>query len=79
MNTLYDENASNHLALGSAYQFTLKGGEAMSVEEFAQASGNDSLIHIDFMFGSGDMDVDGITTDGETEQVMRAGEWAFDV
>lgn len=79
MNTLYDENASNHLALGSAYQFTLKGGEAMSVDEFALAGGNDSLIHIDFMFGSGDMDVDGITTDGETEQVMRAGEWAFDV
>ncbi|NQU31214.1 MAG: aminopeptidase, partial [Anaerolineae bacterium] len=79
MNTLYDENASNHLALGSAYQFTLKGGETMSVDEFAQAGGNDSLIHIDFMFGSGDMDVDGVTADGKAEPVMRAGEWAFDV
>ena len=79
MNTLYDENTSNHLALGSAYQFTLRGGEAMSVDEFAQAGGNDSLIHIDFMFGSGDMDVDGIKADGKREPVMRAGEWAFEV
>lgn len=79
MNTLYDENASNHLALGSAYQFTLKGGETMSVDEFAQAGGNDSLIHIDFMFGSGDMDVDGVTAEGKAEPVMRAGEWVFEV
>jgi aminopeptidase len=79
LNGLYDENASNHLALGSAYQFTLEGGVAMSAEEFAQAGGNDSLIHVDFMFGSGEMDVDGLMADGATESVMRAGEWAFDL
>ena len=79
LSTLYDENASNHLALGSAYRKTLEGGVAMSDEEFAQAGGNDSLIHVDFMFGSGEMDVDGLTTDGATEPVMRAGEWTFDL
>ncbi len=51
----------------------------MSDEEFAQAGGNDSLIHVDFMFGSGEMDVDGLMADGATEPVMRAGEWAFDL
>jgi aminopeptidase len=79
LNTLYDENASNHLALGNAYRFTLEGGTTMSDEEFAQAGGNDSLIHVDFMFGSGEMDVDGLLADGATEPVMRAGEWAFDL
>jgi len=79
LNTLYDENASNHLALGNAYRSSLKGGVAMSDEEFAQAGGNDSLIHVDFMFGSGEMDVDGQMSDGATEPVMRAGEWAFDI
>jgi len=79
LNTLYDENASNHLALGSAYRDTLKGGLAMSEEEFAQAGGNNSLIHVDFMFGSGEMDLDGLMADGTNEPVMRAGEWAFDL
>jgi len=79
LNTLYDENASNHLALGNAYRFTLEGGTTMSDEEFTQAGGNDSLIHVDFMFGSGEMDVDGLLADGATEPVMRAGEWAFDL
>jgi aminopeptidase len=79
LNTLYDENASNHLALGSAYRYTLKDGDGMTDEEFAQAGGNDSLIHVDFMFGSGEMDVDGLLADGTTEPVMRLGEWAFDV
>jgi len=79
LNTLYDENASNHLALGSGYRDTLKGGLKMSEEEFAQAGGNNSLIHVDFMFGSGEMDVDGVMADGTNEPVMRAGEWAFDL
>lgn len=79
LSTLYDENASNHLALGTAYRFTLEGGEQMSDEEFAQAGGNDSLIHVDFMFGSGEMDVNGLLADGTSEPVMRAGEWAFEV
>ncbi|MBT3714081.1 MAG: aminopeptidase, partial [Anaerolineae bacterium] len=52
---------------------------AMSNEEFAEVGGNTSLIHVDFMFGSGELDVDGIRADGTTEPVMRAGEWAFDL
>ncbi len=79
MNTLYDENASNHLALGNAYRFNLKGGTDMSKEEFAAAGGNESITHEDFMFGSGEMEVDGILPDGTTEPVMRAGEWVFKV
>ena len=79
LHILYDENAANHLALGSAYRFTLKGGEGMSDEEFAAAGGNDSLTHVDFMFGSSEMNVDGLGTDGTAEPVMRAGGWAFDL
>ena len=79
LNIGYDENASNHLALGNAYRFCVEGGEAMSDEEFAQIGGNDSLTHVDFMFGSGEMDVDGLKEDGLVEPVMREGDWAFDV
>lgn len=79
LHILYDENAANHLALGSAYRFTLKGGEGMSDEEFAEAGGNKSLTHVDFMFGSGEMNVDGLRTDGTAEPIMRAGDWAFDL
>ena len=79
LNTLYDENASCHLALGRAYKFNLEGGPEMSNEEFFAAGGNNSNIHVDFMFGSGEMDIDGITADGSSEPVMRSGEWAFDV
>jgi aminopeptidase len=78
-NTLFDENAASHIALGRAYQFTLEGGTAMSEEEFAQAGGNNSLTHVDFMIGSEQMDIDGLTHDGAAEPVMRGGEWAFEV
>jgi len=76
-NTLFDENASNHVALGRAYRFSVEGGTDMSDEEFAGAGGNNSLTHVDFMIGSGHMDIDGITAGGISEPVMRAGEWAF--
>jgi len=76
-NILIDENASNHIALGRAYEFGLEGGEAMSGDEFAAAGGNHSLVHIDCMIGSGEMDVDGLTADGAAEPIMRGGEWAF--
>jgi aminopeptidase len=76
-NTLFDENASNHIALGRAYRFCLEDGTHMTDEEFAAAGGNDSLTHVDFMIGSADMDVDGLTRDGVVEAVMRGGEWAF--
>lgn len=78
-NTLYDENASCHLALGSAYRFSIEGGEKMSAEEFQDKGGNSSIIHTDFMIGSELMDVDGITQKGKAEPVMRNGEWAFKV
>ena len=77
-NILLDENASNHLALGTAYKFSVENGEEMSDDDFAAIGGNQSLIHVDFMIGSGMMDVDGVLPDGKTEPVMRNGEWAFD-
>jgi len=76
-NTLLDENASCHLALGSAYQFSIKGGEKLSTEEFNARGGNSSLVHEDFMVGSGEMNIDGLLPDGNTEPVMQDGEWAF--
>jgi len=76
-NTLFDENASSHLALGNGYNFCLPGGERMSDEEFSLRGGNRSNIHVDFMFGTGDMNIDGITKNGSREAVMRSGEWAF--
>lgn len=77
-NTLFDENASCHIAIGRAYRFTLIGGEELTEEEFATAGGNTSLNHVDFMIGSSQMDIDGITQDGARDPVMRSGEWAFD-
>lgn len=76
-NTLLDENASCHLALGSAYRFSLDGGEKLSLKEFGARGGNSSLVHSDFMIGSGEMDIDGILENGDTEPIMRKGEWAF--
>ena len=78
-NRLYDENASCHVALGKAYRPCLKNGENMSDEEFMAAGGNNSIAHIDFIIGSGEMDVDGITKDSKVESIMRKGEWAFEV
>jgi aminopeptidase len=75
-NTLFDENAATHVALGAAYKFTLRGAEAMDEEAFAHAGGNRSVIHVDFMIGSGDLDVDGVRENGETEPLMRGGEWS---
>ncbi|GAA5441740.1 aminopeptidase [Deinococcus caeni] len=76
-NTLYDENAASHIAIGSAYRFNVKGGVDMPLEDFLAAGGNDSLTHVDWMIGSGEMDVDGVTKDGTREPVMRAGEFVI--
>lgn len=78
-NTLYDENASCHIAIGRAYRFTLTGGEELTDDEFAAAGGNTSINHVDFMIGSPKMDIDGITEDGIHEPVMRQGEWAINL
>lgn len=76
-NTLFDENASNHLAIGSAYAFCIEGGKKMSSEELKENGLNESLTHVDFMIGSAEMDIDGITADGKEEPVFRKGNWAF--
>lgn len=76
-NTLFDENASNHLAIGKGYAFCLEGGKDMNEEELAACGLNDSLAHVDFMIGSADMDIDGILPDGTREPVFRQGNWAF--
>ncbi|GGN43765.1 aminopeptidase [Deinococcus daejeonensis] len=76
-NTLYDENAASHIAIGSAYRFNVRGGVDMSLEDFNAKGGNDSLTHVDWMIGSDQIDVDGITQDGQREAVMRAGEFVI--
>ncbi|WML38445.1 aminopeptidase [Neobacillus sp. OS1-2] len=76
-NTLFDENASNHLAIGSAYAFCIEGGKKMTPEELANNGLNESITHVDFMIGSAAMDIDGITADGKSEAIFRAGNWAF--
>jgi aminopeptidase len=76
-NTLFDENASNHLAIGMAYPFCIEGGKEMSKSELTEQGLNDSLAHVDFMMGSADMDIDGIMEDGTREPVFRKGAWAF--
>ncbi|EFT45373.1 aminopeptidase PepS [Enterococcus faecalis TX0017] len=75
-NTLFDENASNHLAFGSAYAFNLQGGTEMSEEELAAAGLNRSQTHVDFMVGSDKMNIDGIKEDGTIVPVFRNGDWA---
>ena len=76
-NTLFDENASNHLAIGNAYSFCLEGGKTMSKEELEAAGANESVTHVDFMIGSAEMDIDGIKEDGTSEPVFREGNWAI--
>ncbi len=75
LNTLFDENAACHIALGQAYSSCLKNGDKLTPEELAAKGANDSLIHVDWMIGSGKVDVDGITATGGAEPVMRGGEW----
>jgi len=78
-NTLFDENASCHVALGNSYRDTIIGGEDMTEEEFNASGGNKSLVHTDFMIGSDQLDIDGVKADGSRVPLMRAGEWAIDV
>jgi aminopeptidase len=75
MNTLFDENAACHIALGQAYSTCLKDGDTLTPEQLAARGANSSLIHVDWMIGSNRIDVDGITAKGDAEPVMRAGEF----
>ncbi|SEN70511.1 PepS aminopeptidase. Metallo peptidase. MEROPS family M29 [Mesobacillus persicus] len=76
-NTLFDENASNHLAIGSAYPTTIQGGTKMSQEELLKNGMNTSIVHVDFMIGSDKMDIDGIKIDGTIVPIFRNGDWAI--
>lgn len=75
-NTLFDENAASHIALGQCYADCFINGTKMSPDEIAKRGGNKSLIHIDWMIGSDKIDIDGIKADGSKVPVMRKGEWA---
>ena len=74
-NTLFDENAACHIALGQAYSTCLVNGDKLTPEELAARGANESLIHVDWMIGSDRIDVDGISAGGNSEPVMRSGEW----
>ncbi|MFD0588920.1 aminopeptidase [Paenibacillus sp. GCM10027627] len=76
-NTLFDENASNHLAIGSGYAFNIEGGKTMTPEELEANGVNSSITHNDFMIGSAEMDIDGIKDDGTVVPVFRKGNWAI--
>ncbi len=76
-NTLFDENAACHIALGRGLRFCLQNGATLSEEELSAQGVNYSLIHVDFMIGSDQMNIDAITADGKREPLMRHGEWAF--
>lgn len=75
LNTLFDENAASHIALGRGYDMTVEGSGSMSEAEKRATGLNDSSVHVDFMIGSAEMDVDGVKQDGSTEPLMRQGAW----
>jgi aminopeptidase len=75
-NTLFDENAACHIALGQCYSKCFLGGADLSPEEVTARGGNSSIIHVDWMIGSGQVDIDGIGADGVRVPVFRRGEWA---
>ena len=75
-NTLFDENASCHIALGQCYSKCFVDGANLTPDQIAAQGGNKSLIHIDWMIGSGKVDIDGVHEDGRRVPVFRKGEWA---
>ena len=75
-NTLFDENAACHIALGQCYSKCFKNGAALSAEDVTERGGNSSMIHVDWMIGSDEIGIDGIAQDGTVTAVFRNGEWA---
>ena len=75
--TLFDENSSCHLALGAGFNNTIPGFETMSQEELGKLGVNDSVIHVDFMIGTDDLEISGFSEDGKTYIIFRDGKWAF--
>ncbi|MGL5869939.1 MAG: aminopeptidase [Clostridium chrysemydis] len=76
-NTLYDENASCHLAIGEAYPSCIKDGENLSKEELLKIGSNVSLTHVDFMFGTSDLEIIGVTSEDKTIEIFKDGNYAF--
>ena len=76
-NTLYDENACCHIALGRGFDNCIRDYGKYSMDELKRMGINDSMIHVDFMIGCDDLDIDGVTADGKTIPVFRNGEWCF--
>lgn len=76
-NTLFDENAACHFALGASFRECIQGGQDMDKKQLAENKMNDSMIHVDFMIGTADLDVVGVTKDGQKVQIFKDGNWAF--
>ena len=76
-NTLFDENASCHLALGNAYAMNIKDGTKLPEEDLISKGYNKSITHVDFMFGSSDMQITGVTHDGKEIPVFKNGNFVF--
>lgn len=76
-NTLFDENAACHVALGMGFNETVEGFENMTDEELKELGINDSIIHVDFMVGSKELNVTGYTRDGKKVQIFKNGNWAI--
>ena len=76
-NTLFDENASCHLAIGKAYPTTVKNGDKLTLKELKEKGLNDSAEHIDFMIGTKDLSVTGIKKDGSETVIFKNGEWVI--
>src|SRR6202044_3538355 len=75
-NTLFDENAACHIALGQCYSKCFVDGDRLTPEQIVAQGGNKSFIHIDWMIGSDKLDIDGVHSDGRRVPVFRKGEWA---
>ena len=76
-NTLFDENAACHLAMGMGFPGCVNGFESMTLDECRELGVNDSMIHVDFMIGCADMNITAKTRDGRTVPIFRNGNWAF--
>ena len=76
-NTLFDENAASHIAVGQSYTENIRDGGNRTKDEMAALGANASLVHVDWMIGSGALDIDGVKADGTSEPLMRKGEWAI--